>query len=285
MIETMPAIGTTMSVVLVDPNQATEWLENAAVNRATRSGKIDQYARDMLAGRWFSSVLRFDESGRLVDGQHRLWAVVMSGSSQAFYVERGLPSAAVSTIDSGIGRTVGDILAIRGEPNAITLASTIRYARWFETSPGRSPSGQSAHPFSPDEIFEYLDANREIYTSVTMGKRLIKSIPFPSASIAAALHYLESKRDAAKADAFWEQMTTGLEMRAGTGPYLLRRQILVDAAKGPGNRLAQNPLAALSIKAWNLWEAGKDARQLRWVKGPQQQEAFPRLGARPTFDD
>lgn len=285
MIETQPRIGTTMAVESIGPATASRYLETASTNRRIRKGKIDQYARDMLGGRWHSSVLRFDDLNRLVDGQHRLWAIISSDTTQVFYVERGLPAEALSTIDSGLSRTAGDVLAIRGAPSAITLAGAIRYARWFENFPGRAPSGQSASPFSHDELVDYLDANPEINDSVRMSKNLTKVLPFKSGALAAALHFLGHKRNPELADEFWRQMNQGTDMKAGTGPYLLRRLVIADNIRRPGERMSINTLAALSIKAWNLWEAGKTGRQLRWIKGAQQQEAFPRFGAKPAAED
>jgi len=277
MIQTTPAIGTTMAVEQIDPTKASAYLETSGENRRTRTGKIDQYARDMTAGNWHSSVLRFDRDGKLVDGQHRLWAVVVSGSSQVFYVERGVSPEAIRTIDSGLVRTGGDVLSIMGEANATTLASAIRYARWFEKNPGFAPSSQTRDPFSPDELVAYLRDNPGIRDSVRISKRMFGVVPY-SSSLAGGLHFLEAKRDLAKANEFWSQMLSGAEMREGTGPYMLRKAVIADRLKIREERMNINVIAALSIKAWNAWERGREIRILRWARGPQFNEAFPTIG-------
>lgn len=271
-----PAIGTTMTVEEIDPATAERYLETSSDNRPTRQGKINQYARDMNAGRWYSSVLRFNQDGQLVDGQHRLWAVIVSGKPQTFYVERGLPAEAVKTLDTGLARTGGDVLAIRGEVNSTTLAAAIRTARWFSHFPGYAPSAQSAQPFSPDEMVEYLDANPGIRDAVREAKQLTKVIPYTS-SLGAAAIYLTKERNPDKAAKFWEQMRTGAHMEEGTGPYLLRKTIIADRLKPREERLSTNSIAAITIKAWNYWERDRQLKVLRWQRGAFN-EAFPRLG-------
>jgi hypothetical protein len=281
-IETMPNVGTTMSVETINPTTAQRYLNTAATNRRSRQGKIDQYARDMTAGRWHSSVLRFNEAGELVDGQHRLWAVVASGTEQSFYVERGLTPDAVRTLDQGLPRTAGDVLAILGEVNATNLGGAIRLARWFSLFPGLAPTSQSREPFSPDEMIDYLKANPGIRESVKLGKhRVNKAIPF-SSSLAGAVHYLASRQNQAKADEFFEQLATGAQMVERTGPYMLRNAIITDRLKPREERMNPNAVAAITIKAWNAWLHDREIKVLRWVRGPQFSESFPRIGAEPS---
>lgn len=274
-------IGTTMSVEQIGPAEAQALLANTASNRRLRQGRIDQYARDMKAGRWSSSVLRFDPEGNLVDGQHRLWAIITSETAQPFYVERGV--TAISTIDSGMARTAGDVLAINGEASAITLASAVRFARWFEEYPGLAPSGNSHSPFSPDEIVEHLDANPGLRDAIRWSKATFqKGLPsYTSGSLAAALYYLTSQIAPDTAKEFWEQLTSGADLKANSATYALRQLIIADRLKPANERMLTNELAAVTIKAWNFWQYGREVRRLRWLRGNVVQEPFPRLGVAP----
>ena len=274
----IPNIGTTMSVEVVTPLQAQQYLDDQAGNRQPRQGKIDQYARDMVSGRWHSSILRFDKEGHLVDGQHRLLAVVSADTAVPFYVERGISAEAVATIDAGLPRTLSDVLQMRGEFNAKTLAAAIRYAQIFDTIPGLTPSSSNRVPFSNEESLDYLKAHPELQDSVRLGKNLLKNLPFRSASIAAALHMLERRQNADMADLFWGQMTTGIGLVDNTGPMRLRQAVIQDKIARAEDRMSLNTLSAISIKAWNAWVAGREVKALRWLRGPQVAEAFPRLG-------
>jgi predicted nucleic acid-binding Zn ribbon protein len=69
------------SIVYVTPEMAERWLGHNKVNRNLRNRRVDQFARDMRSGRWqlTGEAIKFGKSGNLIDGQHRLWAVIESG--------------------------------------------------------------------------------------------------------------------------------------------------------------------------------------------------------------
>jgi len=98
--------------------------EDQHAQRTRRERDIDNYARMMLAGQWATNHqgLAIDDSGLLVDGQHRLLAIVRSGVTIKTLVTRDLPSngngsmagvLAIDTIDRGKVRGVGQQLQMR----------------------------------------------------------------------------------------------------------------------------------------------------------------------------
>ena len=101
----------------ITPQQASEILATANdKNRTIKPATVAQYTRAMQAGDWkiSDSIIGFDESGLLVNGQHRLAAIVKSGTTQHFFVARGLPASAVATFDQGRNRTASDTLKFNG---------------------------------------------------------------------------------------------------------------------------------------------------------------------------
>ncbi len=69
-------------VVRVSPAQAAEWLlRNHQDNRPVSDSRVTTFAADMAAGHWHLTHqgIAFDERGTLIDGQHRLRAVVEAG--------------------------------------------------------------------------------------------------------------------------------------------------------------------------------------------------------------
>ena len=61
---------------LVMPEMAREWLTHNTHNRPVSRQTVEQYARDMKAGRWYytNQGIGFDVNGVMTDGQHRLLA-------------------------------------------------------------------------------------------------------------------------------------------------------------------------------------------------------------------
>lgn len=73
---------------------------------------VGDYASDMTGERWHDalSTIRFDINGRLVDGQHRLLAVVKSDTSQVFSFSFGHDPATAYVVDTGLPRGTNQIL-------------------------------------------------------------------------------------------------------------------------------------------------------------------------------
>ena len=100
-------------IVEVTPKMAVEWLEkNIDNNRTIRQSIVSKYARDMRNGDWklTHQGIAFNSIGELVDGQHRLWAVVEANVPVKMYVATGLDIGTEKLVDSGLARTMVDQL-------------------------------------------------------------------------------------------------------------------------------------------------------------------------------
>ena len=114
-------------------------------NRPINKKLVASYASDMIRGRWglTHQGIAFDEHGRLVDGQHRLWAVVKAGIPVTMMVTTGLPASTnggysiptMDVIDCGKNRTVGQKLRIsHGISGASQVASVVRNIAYVYTN-------------------------------------------------------------------------------------------------------------------------------------------------------
>lgn len=106
----------------VTPAMAELWLNNNFNNRKVSLDTVRGYAREMVNKKWLPTHqgLAFNSRDELIDGQHRLMAVVMSGETVRMLVTFGLPSkvagtrmTAMDTVDRGKTRTVADQLKIQ----------------------------------------------------------------------------------------------------------------------------------------------------------------------------
>lgn len=117
----------------VTPHWATKVLEQyeqfcdahpeLKMNRSVSQGHVTRLATDMKSGMWGRNHqgLAFDKNDVLMDGQHRLWAVVESGATVMMQITYGLDREAQLTIDVGKGRSTVDVLAIAGYTDARPL--------------------------------------------------------------------------------------------------------------------------------------------------------------------
>lgn len=119
--------GTATAISQVLPTSAYEWitvekaqalLERNHCNRRYRPKTAAKYARDMAAGKWIITHegIGIDVDGNVLDGQHRLNAVILSEKPQFFLVARNLPREAKVAVDQGIPRSLDDVLNSDGIP-------------------------------------------------------------------------------------------------------------------------------------------------------------------------
>jgi hypothetical protein len=97
--------------VTIDPARALELLEHNDRNRPMDFSLVKTYARQMTEGQWrfVGDPIRVSITGRLLDGQNRLQAVVQSETEQPFVLLSGLSDDDQAYMDVGKRRTPGDV--------------------------------------------------------------------------------------------------------------------------------------------------------------------------------
>lgn len=108
----------------ITPHTASWYLEFNNSNRPLRMSHIKSLAFDMVNGDWqvTHQGIAFDTNGRLIDGQHRLHAIIEAGVPIQISVTRGCSAASFSILDRGANRSQSDIL---GWPKKITEVITL----------------------------------------------------------------------------------------------------------------------------------------------------------------
>jgi hypothetical protein len=97
----------------VDPQRASEILQKCnRMNRRLRPGTVKKYSKIMKAGQWHLSPepVIVSDTGRLLNGQHRLSAVVDADVSVPFLFVYGPDESTFEVLDRGATRTVADAL-------------------------------------------------------------------------------------------------------------------------------------------------------------------------------
>jgi hypothetical protein len=99
----MAAHGITFSTEYVTPASARAMLDANTGNRAIRRAVVAQMARAILAGEWriTHQGIAIAPCGRLLDGQHRLNAIVEAGIPVLMAVARNVPADSFAVIDGG----------------------------------------------------------------------------------------------------------------------------------------------------------------------------------------
>lgn len=123
----------TITLEHISPETAAEYLKHNVKNRKPRPRQVEILKRDMVADAWrlTHQGIAFGESGALghsplLDGQHRLLAIVASGRTIPCLVFRGLPDNAQETTDMGQARSLAENLQLYdGEKNVNVLVALV----------------------------------------------------------------------------------------------------------------------------------------------------------------
>lgn len=99
---------------VITPEKASEYLNKNNHNRNLRKSLVAKYARDMAAGNWkvTHQGVAMNCDGTVLDGQHRLAAIIESGISVRMLVTSGIATDAQLVMDDHAKRNNADALSL-----------------------------------------------------------------------------------------------------------------------------------------------------------------------------
>lgn len=120
------------TIQLITPEQAQKWLEKNGENPRKKIiiSWVKELIRSLNKGEWVLTHqgIAFDIFGNLVDGQHRLTAIAISGISVHMMVTTGVPIESISEMDQGIRRNAATRMNVeRRAAEPITFITKILY--------------------------------------------------------------------------------------------------------------------------------------------------------------
>ena len=256
-----------IEIISVTPAIAQKWLDTNATNNRKISKKIvATYARDMIAGRWelTGEAIKFDTDGRLIDGQHRLTAVIAAHKNVNMAVITGLAPNVMDVIDTGKSRTGRDALTIHGQgENAQHLAALARKIIGYKT--GNNDVFKSkkirmhGEPITNRDILELCE-KIDLLPYIRFAYRMVN---YQVARVFshgewAFLYWLLCRTDPAAAEEFLGKLAT-LESISSTSPIRTLFERLVKSQV----RLTGKQTIMATITAWNAWRTGSPLRAIR----------------------
>lgn len=217
-------------------------------NRALSKTTVKKYAKKIEQGQWGKSApIMFSDKGHLIDGQHRLNAVVKSGIAVPFSIMLGIPEETAENMDRGRRRTITDVSQVAGLTWVVDKhAATARWmcADSFEFYPGKKRF--EAPALETETLLPILEQYREgiEFAVRTAGNAKDLSLSTILSVIAKAYYVCPDKRE--RLEAFG---------------YCLKNGIATDA----GNK--DNAALKLAIKVRDLKKARTKSRGVNWSPG------------------
>ena len=271
-----------ISLQTIDPDMAREILGfNTGNFRNPDKLRIEKYANDMANGNWkFSGDSIKISDGVLLDGQHRLLAVIKSGKSIQTIIVKDLIEDA-TYIDRGKPRTLSQWFRHLGYKNYTALAATgsLIYLHdngfWLRSSVSVKDRDEAT-------IIKYVKNNLDALqaTFLFVNRPYLNKI-IPLSIISTVAHIGTGRGTAPENNAvaawFWNGIANGSGLKENDPPLTLRNRLL--AGRG-SERLTPLQVRTLVTKAWNYAVRGEELTprklQLRSV-GPLSTILDPKI--------
>ena len=250
----------TGEILRISPSVASQWLTRNTSNRPLSRIYKESLARAMKRGEWIENgeSIKFADDGSLLDGQHRLAAIIESGVTICSRVEFGLPTEAFITLDRGKRRDLGDALAMRGVADYHLVAAAVNLV--YVLQPGK---WQVLDRATPLQLLAFYETDCDgIGASVAPTRHASKLVP---GSIAVALHFLFAKRNQRLADDFMALLGAGTNMDVGHPVLVLRERLIADRAAKAS--LPRVEIIVMFIRAWNAFVSNRTLRALKGTVG------------------
>lgn len=277
----------TTEVRMIGPDEANALLAKNTNNRKAMRTQVARLASYMLDGEWKfdASPIRIAKDGRLLDGQHRLHAVIESKTTQQFLIVSGLDDASQAIMDTGVKRSLQNMLEMSGETNATHLAAVIsasyKYAhgaRGSQVFHGSNTSVAAASIMSPSipRLLAWLNEHPELRDVLKPGNSVARTLLAPP-SVMNFTYWVLREIDYDDADHFMHRLQDGAGLPAGS-PILALRNRLIDMyreGRDRGHRPSYELGIALIFKAWNAYRDGREINRLYFKPGGANPEPFP----------
>lgn len=258
---------------LITKQQAAKWLDRSHLNRAVNDSVVDSYRRVMEAGLWDTrpsqSPIALDRDGNLINGQHRLQAIILSGKSVPSVVVRGVAEEAWDALDSGKVRSGYDV-AWAGGARGKLIAPVLRMI--WQRELGVLWSKKPEHMPSNRDLSGMLDEYQGVPEASNWAQQKPHTRLAACAYLHWALHQIKDAEASKEAEKFLDGIHEGTDLKKGSAA-LAARDMLYSRDPGVIGRFGNEGMLARLIKAWNMHLAGfQNVGRLTW--NPSE-EAFP----------
>lgn len=257
-------------IVKVTPALAKKYLEtNTDNNRRVKPRRVDFYATEMIEGRWVEMTgesLKFDKAGKLIDGQHRLLALIKANKTYHFLVVTNLAKETFEVIDTGSNRSTADIFHISGVKNGHQLSAGVKfYAGLTAGYLDPHTSSKADLKLSNKMLLDIYEQEPEYWQdwckkAVRWYNGFSKILP-GSFILGFAVLLNKHSKHKGKIDDFFEELCMDLAM---SSPIRTLRKVLVEDKLKRSEKLPPSFKLIYLMKTWNAYVTGKDMKTLKF---------------------
>lgn len=253
--------------VLVTPKLANELLLKNNANRKITDNRVTVYANDMRNGRWKENTAEFikiTEDGDILDGQHRLLAIIQANTCVNFEIAYGVSKSVFDVLDTGKVRSSSDVFSIEKIENSSLISSIIKsYLVISKSSKSDLNKSSLSYGLTNTIILEEYHKRPEFWQELSSFtnkcyKNFAKIIPATFIGTLYSYFYDISPEDSRN---FINQLCSG-ESITNSSISVLRQALLKD--KVSQRKMQPSDKLAIIIKTWNAVRLGKNYRIMKF---------------------
>lgn len=262
-----------IETLLITPKQASELLKQNVNNRPLNKDRVGILAVEMISGRWKCDTgesIKVSRTNKLLDGQHRLAAIIKANVSVKTMVITGLDDDIFDVIDTGKSRSASDVFSIANVKYSSAIPTAIKIYNVMKLGYKNHRTAQNMATNS--RLMEQYDLNSTMWNDIMYKSQSLyaKASKILSMSEIAAHIALYREIDEVKALEFMTMVCTGIGITNNT-VYALRSK-LIESRIDKSHTIVSEAKNALIIKAWNAWRIGKSTNRIKYIVGD---ETFP----------
>lgn len=258
----------------ISPEMAQLWLDTRTKNRRIRNGHVRELAAEMKAGRWdiTHQGIAFDSNGFLVDGQHRLSAIVMAGVTVTMLVSHYEGIVPLLLIDSISPKSVTDRLVISTRADLTNAHVAVARAFWTGGYSSQSSGSYIATDAALQRVIDRFWDAIVFGSSVTTTR--VRGVG--SAIVGGALSRAWLSEDHERMSELVEVLRTGLPVsRVDDQAAISLREQLISIPNAVNGRLRRDAF----LKTQRAAKAFCEREPLKLIRAPER-DIYPL----PDFD-
>lgn len=253
----------TISIVNVTPGMAEGLLEKNPKNRTLSDRRILAYKTEMDNHQWMFTHqgIAVDEDGHLVDGQHRLAALIRSGRCLDMILIEGLPRSVFSYIDRGKNRNARDLFQIEGYAVPDAIAAAARIAMLFERNNVHANMLKTRSIVSLDSMLEYVRKHESFSEDIKDALKWKTLQIYIGKAFLGGLYFSFKRKDPELAKEFYSLLNSGAIADENSVILQCRNKLINEKMNSNHRYLNPAYIGGLLVNAWNhLRDGNRDIR-------------------------
>ena len=245
---------------MITPEDASKMLEANCANRYVSTTVVNKYARDMQNGDWQpdTSAISFNRDGVLIDGQHRLLAIIKYGLPVMMNIHYDCEA---TVFDIGKNRTFSDVCTLQGKgrvPNTVAGAVSL-YLLIVD---------KNSHPTSSEKMVVLDEYRTELETAHTISNKAFPNRKVYTRNASCVLAIALALRCGVAENAlrdFFEIVATGFydSAKPGATTAIVFRNYLINPERGRYTVGLRERLERMCELAIQKYVTGQNVKFLR----------------------